>query len=381
MRKKIKILRITRSMNYETGGPVQGIIESSSKLKEDNINVDVLTSEYSNKKKYMKNNIRIIKFGNFSFIGSIIFNISIFFWLIKNRSKYDYVILHGIWEIKNLISRLLIDKYSVFVHGSLHISEIEKGIINTVKKKIYWFFIERKNLLKADFVLLTSKSEKKKFKKTFVNTKGIRKKFIEYGIGKKNYNKKKLVRNFFKKYPYIKNKIFFLYLGRIHPEKGCDILIKSMIDIKKTLLIMGPIGDKKYFHSLKSLIIKHRLKNIFFLDPDYENLKWGALASCDAFVSSTHGENFGISIVEAMSFGKPIITTNKVNIHNKIKQYGAGLISSNNFSDFKKKIKKYEQLSKKQKSIMSINSLKCFDQNFDISLTKNSLNNFILKTI
>ena len=144
---------------------------------------------------------------------------------------------------------------------------------------------------------------------------------------------------------------------------------------------MGPIGDKKYFHSLKSLIIKYRLKNIIFLDPDYENLKWGALASCDAFVSSTHGENFGISIVEAMSFGNPIITTNKVNIHNKIKQYGAALISNNNLSDFRKKIKKYEQLSKKQKSIMGINSLRCFDQNFDISLSKNSLNNFILKTI
>ena len=173
MRKKIKILRITRSINYEIGGPVQGIIESSSKLKEDNINVDVLTSEYSNKKKYRKNNIRIIKFGNFSFIGSIIFNISIFFWLIKNRSKYDYVILHGIWEIKNLISRLLIDKYSVFVHGSLHISEIEKGIINTVKKKIYWFFIERKNLLKADFVLLTSNQKKKNLKKLLLTLKEL----------------------------------------------------------------------------------------------------------------------------------------------------------------------------------------------------------------
>ena len=51
MRKKIKILRIIKSMNYEIGGPVQGIIESSLKLKEDNISVDVLTSEYSKKKK------------------------------------------------------------------------------------------------------------------------------------------------------------------------------------------------------------------------------------------------------------------------------------------------------------------------------------------
>ena len=37
--------------------------------------------------------------------------------------------------------------------------------------------------------------------------------------------------------------------------------------------------------------------------------KWGALHGCEAFVLPSHGENFGIAVVEALSLGRRVVTT------------------------------------------------------------------------
>ena len=82
MIKKKKILRIIRSLSGEIGGPVQGLIHSTNDLVQNNIEVDILTSELPTKKIKNKN-IKILKFGSFSFFGLIIYNIRIFFGFLK----------------------------------------------------------------------------------------------------------------------------------------------------------------------------------------------------------------------------------------------------------------------------------------------------------
>jgi glycosyltransferase involved in cell wall biosynthesis len=380
IKKKKKILRIIRSLSGEMGGPVQGLIHSTNDLVQNDIGVDILTSELPIKKIKNKN-IRIFKFGSFSFFGLIIYNIKIFFWIFKNRKNYKHTIIHGIWEFKNLICRFLIKDYSVFVHGSLHISELQKGFIKNIKKKFYWNLIEKKNLIKAKYVILTSKREKKYFRKTFVNTSNIKIKNINYGIRKIAINKDIVLNKFFKKFPLFKNKEFYIYVGRIHPEKGCEIMITAMLQSKHNLLIMGSFSSKNYEQKLKKLINEKKIKNVIFSKAEYTDIKWGALLASKAFISSTHGENFGISIVESMSQAKPIITTNKVNIYQEILNYKAGLITSNKSKNFTLLLKNFEKFSKKKIINMGNNSLKCFDENFNLETSENSLTQLIKKLI
>tara|TARA_B110000503_G_scaffold49172_1_gene79906 strand:- start:552 stop:995 length:444 start_codon:yes stop_codon:yes gene_type:complete len=145
---------------------------------------------------------------------------------------------------------------------------------------------------------------------------------------------------------------------------------------------MGPFIGSKFEIKLKVLVKKYKLeKQIFFSNAQFGDIKWGAIHSSKAMLLPSHGENFGISLVEAMSAGKPVLTTFKVNINDIIIKYNAGLISRDNLTHFSKILLQFQMLNKKKKNKISNNALKCFKDNFDISSNHNSLSSYIKKEI
>jgi glycosyltransferase involved in cell wall biosynthesis len=110
-----------------------------------------------------------------------------------------------------------------------------------------------------------------------------------------------------------KKEKIILYTGRIHPEKGLDILIKSfaLLEIKEwQLLIVGPYstetggGGVAYLQELKQLAKK---SNVVFLEPIFDIDKLSEIYSkASIFVYPSiaeKGETFGVSPLEAMSWG------------------------------------------------------------------------------
>tara|TARA_B100000965_G_scaffold144968_1_gene120820 strand:+ start:3735 stop:4889 length:1155 start_codon:yes stop_codon:yes gene_type:complete len=378
-KKKNKVLRIISSINPKFGGPSKTIIDSSILLTTQGFKVDILTSDpvYSN--FFKSRNIKIINKG--PALGNYSFNFSLFFWLLKNKKNYDHFIVHGIWEFNTLIARLLLkNKYFVFTHGQLDPYFMSEKL-KKFKKQIYWFFVEKQNLLCSKSLLLTSENEKNLLKNTFVNTKDIKKKIIGYGIIKPSYNKIAAKKDFYKKFPKLKGKKFLLYLGRFHEKKGCEILLKALKklsdeNIKFNILIAGP--DNDYKKKLIELSKNYNLtKQIHWSGMLLKNLKWGAISLSKAMVLASHGENFGVSIVESLSCSKPVLTTNKVNIYKKIIKYKSGYISKDNVNSFFSILKKFNNLNKKQLIKLSKNSLKCFNDNFNLETNKKSLANFL----
>ena len=258
MKKKIKILRIIPSLDPIFGGPSKTIFDSSFMLTKKGFKVDILTGEQkgSSKKNNIKNinmfksnKIKIINKGKHS-LGVYCFNLAQFKWLRKNRYKYDYTIVHGLWQFTTLMARILLKKkYFVFIHGQLD-PWFKENFFKKIKKQIYWFLFEKKNLLNSKSILVTSKGEKSSLDKTFVNTNGIKKIVIRYGIFKPKINKKKVLAKFYKKFPKLKNKNFYLFLGRFHEKKGCETLIKSAKlieqEFKDKILLAGPQNGTNY---------------------------------------------------------------------------------------------------------------------------------------
>lgn len=111
-----------------------------------------------------------------------------------------------------------------------------------------------------------------------------------------------------------------VYTGRIHPEKGLDILIESFASLNANdweLLIVGPYsteaggGGDDYLNKLKK---KAQKSNIKFLEPIFDIAKLNEIylkASIFVYPSvAEQGETFGVSPLEAMSWGCATIVSN-----------------------------------------------------------------------
>ncbi|RPG55684.1 MAG: glycosyltransferase [Flavobacteriales bacterium TMED235] len=371
MKKKIKILRIIHSLDPKWGGPPNAIIDHSKYLINLGLEVDILVNDEIEKKHPKVLGLNIFKMGKGQ-LGQYGFNLKMFIWLYKNRKKYDFFIIHGLWSFYSLLARILVPKkFFIFTHGQLD-PYFGLNFSKSLKKKIYWSLIEKKNLLKCKSILVTTKHEKMLLNQTYVNTKNIKKNIIRYGIFKKNINKKRIKKIFHKKYPFLKNKNFLLFLGRFHSKKGCDILINSIKFLKERkiefyFLLAGPESkEKNYFKKIsKNLGLQ---QNIYWSDAIYGDIKFGAILASDAMVLPSHGENFGVALVESLSMSRPVITTNKVNIYKDLLKYNAGIVSKDNLKSFTKSLIYFNSLTKTQRKKLSQNSLKCFNMNFNLGL-------------
>ncbi|TCQ98197.1 glycosyl transferase family 1 [Neorhizobium sp. JUb45] len=100
---------------------------------------------------------------------------------------------------------------------------------------------------------------------------------------------------------------FFLFIGVLRYYKGLHTLIEAAKHVDADILIAGegPVeGD------LKNQAARAGLSNVHFLGPISDLDKAALLQLCTAFVFPSHlrSEAFGLSLVEAAMFGKPMIS-------------------------------------------------------------------------
>ena len=99
-----------------------------------------------------------------------------------------------------------------------------------------------------------------------------------------------------------------LYVGRLSPHKGIDLLLKviNKLNGKYKLLIVGKPTFDKYFEMLKEMA-SDRVTFVGFV-PDSELPEY--YAACDTYVTASKWEGFAMPIVEAAECGKPSVAFN-----------------------------------------------------------------------
>jgi glycosyltransferase involved in cell wall biosynthesis len=136
---------------------------------------------------------------------------------------------------------------------------------------------------------------------------------------------------FLDKVPRLGGRPYVLFLGRIHPKKGVDLLVNAYLQILKTeklktdfpdLVIAGPGWDSEFGRRVAAAVGEHpKIHRVGMLEGE---AKWGALYDCKAFVLPSHQENFGIAVVEALACNKPVLISKQINIWREILEDGAG---------------------------------------------------------
>ena len=104
-----------------------------------------------------------------------------------------------------------------------------------------------------------------------------------------------------------------LSLGRIHPKKGLDILLRAWAKLEPAwpnwrLRIVGP-GENGYDVALKSLSAELGLSRTTIEGPLYGAAKHSAFESADLFVLPTLNDNFAMTVAEALAAGVPVIAS------------------------------------------------------------------------
>ena len=76
----------------------------------------------------------------------------------------------------------------------------------------------------------------------------------------------------------------------------------------------------------------------------------------DLYALPSHSDNFGITIIEALSKGVPVLISDKVNIYKKIKDYNCGKVIQNKSNEIESGL--YEIIKNKNKyRIMQKNAI------------------------
>lgn len=121
---------------------------------------------------------------------------------------------------------------------------------------------------------------------------------------------------------------YLLFLGRINWKKGLDRLIPALLQIPNVrLLIVGNDDDgyRPYLEKLSSSA--GLLGRVHFCGPAYSTDKEYLYRNAMAFVLPSYSENFGISALEAMSAGCPVVVTPEVGISDIVRERGSGIVS------------------------------------------------------
>ncbi len=121
-----------------------------------------------------------------------------------------------------------------------------------------------------------------------------------------------------------------VFLGRVTEKKGVDVLIKSFAHVLEhqpaRLAVVGP-DDGAQRPRLERLAENFGIgAQVAFVGGLYGRDRLAALSAADVWALSSHTENFGIAVMEAMAAGCPVAISREVNLAEEVADANAGLV-------------------------------------------------------
>lgn len=343
----MKVIHISPSYYpaIKYGGPIQSVHLLNKYLVKNDCNVDVLTTNAGlsrsqrSETKGRWNDVDGVKVKYVNYWGpeNYNFSLALFNELKRIITHYDLMHITAVWNFPVWAGYYLSKKYNIPYLISTHGALMKNAFVyrKQLIKKFYLSLIAKNYLKNAKAIHFTTLIEKDETLSVFPDIANFM--ILPNGVETKVFFKNKNYENPFNHQSYI------LYVGRIHRIKGLDILLKAMKGIlnKELILVLaGPDehGYKKVLEKLAAgLNISAYLKftgqvGMTELLQLFKNAK--------ILVLPSFSENFGMSAVEAMACGTPILISNKVGLFLEIQNENAGIIVTTTPEDIRQGVEK-----------------------------------------
>lgn len=167
----------------------------------------------------------------------------------------------------------------------------------------------------------------------------------------------------------IRNTNYYLTGGRLARAKGIDIILEAFRRNGKQLKVFG-----RGFVSRSEILLRRRGPNIEYLGEVSDEEKFALMRNAKAFVFASFDEDFGITPVEAMGMGTPVIAYNSGGVKETVVHGKTGVLYNKNTP---------EELNKaiEQLETLTINSEDCKQQAAKFSKERflNRIKQFVAK--
>jgi glycosyltransferase involved in cell wall biosynthesis len=387
----MKLRHIIGSMNPQTGGPCQTIRNFAPSFIGRGNTFEVVCLDDSKSDYLPHDSFPVHALGRGR--GPWNYHSALSPWLAKNLPRFDVVILNGLWQYQGYAlwkatRNSKMPPYYIFPHGMLDpwFQKISVRPLKTLRNWIVWKIAEQRIVNQATGLLFTCEEERRLARLPFHPYSPRQEAVVGLGLPEPPTYHAKMEAAFAEKCPEIAGRKYFLFLGRIHPKKGVDLLIKAYSafgrsidnDSLPRLVIAGPGLETTYGKKMKKLASETCPRNpVFWPGMLAGDAKWGALYNCETSVLPSHQENFGISVVETLACGRPVLISEQVNIWREIKEAGAALVQKDSVAGATQLFLDWNRLSAADKSNMAAKAKPCFQRHF----SNESATNKLLKAI
>jgi len=260
-------------------------------------------------------------------------------WRFRNlnlKKKYDFYIISGDWAMSACVAH---HPNLWYVYSPIR--EIYDLYEYTRKNTVRWFgkwifdlwanynrYLNKKYLKSADKIVCISKTTQKRIKKYL-----------------KKYAKVIYPPIDTEKFKFNKFGDFWLSVNRLIAHKRVDMQIKAFSKLpKEKLVIVGSYEQSKHFKKYAKYCEKIKPKNVEILNWVSDEKLKELYSNCKGFITTSYQEDFGLTPLEAMASGKPVIAPNEAGYKETVINNKTGILIED--IDTEKLIKAIKQLNK-----------------------------------
>jgi glycosyltransferase involved in cell wall biosynthesis len=312
-------------------------------------------------------------------------------WLREAAARFDVVIVHGLWQYHGpgalrAFPRGTGPRLFVFPHGMLDPWFNRTYPLKHLRKWVFWWLSQRRVLVGAEAVLFTCEEERRLARLSFPLST-YRECVVTFGTAAPAGDARTQIEALYSRHPEMRCRPYWLFLGRITPKKGVDLLIDAYAALAAThptlprLVIAGPCKEPEYLQEMQARAAAVCPGgSVLWPGMLTGEVKWGALRAAEVFVLPSHQENFGIAVVEALACGTPVLVSDQVNIWREIVGDGAGLTEMDTPEGVLTLLTRWWKLDPVGRRIMREATTVCFAKRYEIGAVARSLVETLEKT-
>lgn len=223
-------------------------------------------------------------------------------------------------------------------------------------KQGFWWLWQGKALRDAQAVLFTCEQERQLASGAFRGP-GYKERVVAYGTAEPPPERPGDVDAFRQLVPALGARPYLLFMSRIHPKKGCDLLVQAFAQVaadypEVDLVIAGPDQVGLRSQLLEMAEAAGIAERIHWPGMVAGAAKAGALRGALAMVLPSHQENFGIVVAEALAYSRPVLISNRVNIWREVEEAGAGLVEADTLEGTASLLRRFLMLDSDERAAM-----------------------------